>query len=76
VFIATAPVIEAACALTADGLAATLLPDACDPLAAPLETGGEGEHGRAAERDGDVPPDRRRGEHRALGGGPGGDAVG
>jgi hypothetical protein len=39
VFIATAPATEAARPLTADGQAATLLPDSCYPLAAPLGTG-------------------------------------
>jgi hypothetical protein len=43
--------------LTADGPTATLLADSCDPLATPLGTEVEGEHGRAAKRDGDALPD-------------------
>jgi len=74
VFVAMAPATGAARPLTADGLAATLPTDA--PSGCRSIGDGSRGHGRAAERDGDVPPHRRGGQHRAVGGGAPGHADG
>ena len=61
-----------AVALTVLRRAATLPTDA--PAGRRSIGDGSRGHGRAAERDGDVPPHRHGGQHRALGGGARGDA--